>query len=195
MFDIGFLELTVIGVVLLIVLGPERLPEVARQAAFFVRKTRGWVYKIKAEMNIDGDETLESLRQAKRELSDFQTDMKQLGKDFANEANELASEDLLDGGAADIPDAYANAEETKVISGRKRKPKEEATKKTASKKKTTRKKTSKKKVTKKRAANKTTAADTAKTASTAKKTTKKKTAAKKTGKKATTRKKTTKATG
>ena len=40
MFDVGFWELLIIAVVALLVLGPERLPEVAKQAAFFVRKAR-----------------------------------------------------------------------------------------------------------------------------------------------------------
>jgi len=38
MFDIGFFELLVIGVVLLVVMGPDRLPEVARQAAFVIKR-------------------------------------------------------------------------------------------------------------------------------------------------------------
>jgi sec-independent protein translocase protein TatB len=40
MFDIGFSELMVIGVVALLVLGPERLPGAARTLGSFVRKAR-----------------------------------------------------------------------------------------------------------------------------------------------------------
>lgn len=40
MFDIGFSELMVIGVVALLVLGPERLPGAARTVGSFVRKAR-----------------------------------------------------------------------------------------------------------------------------------------------------------
>lgn len=40
MFGIGFPELLVIAVVALIVLGPDRLPEFARQAGQFVRRAR-----------------------------------------------------------------------------------------------------------------------------------------------------------
>ncbi len=40
MFDIGFSELVVIGVVALLVLGPERLPGAARTLGSFVRKAR-----------------------------------------------------------------------------------------------------------------------------------------------------------
>ncbi len=94
MFDIGFFELTVIGVVLLIVMGPERLPEVARQAAFLIRKTRGWVYKMKSEMNLEGDETLQQFKDAGRELRDFQNDMRQMGKDVIK--NNIDDEGLSD---------------------------------------------------------------------------------------------------
>lgn len=41
MFGIGFPELVVIAVVALIVFGPDRLPEFARQAGQFVRRARG----------------------------------------------------------------------------------------------------------------------------------------------------------
>ena len=36
MFDLGFTELLIIGVVALVVLGPERLPEVARTAGKYI---------------------------------------------------------------------------------------------------------------------------------------------------------------
>lgn len=43
MFDVSFVELMVIGVVGLLVLGPERLPGAARTVGSFVRKARqGW---------------------------------------------------------------------------------------------------------------------------------------------------------
>ena len=40
MFDIGFSELLVIGIVALIVIGPERLPEVMRVAGKLMRELR-----------------------------------------------------------------------------------------------------------------------------------------------------------
>lgn len=40
MFDIGFLEIMVVGVLGLIILGPERLPKAARTAALFWGKIR-----------------------------------------------------------------------------------------------------------------------------------------------------------
>jgi len=51
MFDIGFLELAVIAVVGLIVIGPERLPEVARTVGTWVGRFRRFVSNVKSDIN------------------------------------------------------------------------------------------------------------------------------------------------
>jgi sec-independent protein translocase protein TatB len=51
MFDIGFWELTLIGVVALIVIGPERLPKVARTVGLWVGRMRGFVLSVKADVD------------------------------------------------------------------------------------------------------------------------------------------------
>lgn len=51
MFDIGFWELTVIAVVALLVIGPERLPKVARTAGLWVGRMRGFVMSVKADID------------------------------------------------------------------------------------------------------------------------------------------------
>ncbi len=51
MFDIGFWELTVIAVVALLVIGPERLPKVARTAGLWVGRMRGFVMTVKADID------------------------------------------------------------------------------------------------------------------------------------------------
>jgi len=62
MFDIGFLELAVIAVVGLIVIGPERLPEVARTVGTWVGRFRRFVTSVKAD--IDRELRQEELRKA-----------------------------------------------------------------------------------------------------------------------------------
>ncbi len=62
MFDIGFLELTVIAVVGLIVIGPERLPEVARTVGKWVGRFRRFVSNVKSD--IDRELRQEELRKA-----------------------------------------------------------------------------------------------------------------------------------
>ncbi|MCW9088208.1 MAG: Sec-independent protein translocase protein TatB [Gammaproteobacteria bacterium] len=51
MFDIGFWELTIIGVVALLVIGPERLPKVARTVGLWVGRMRGFVMSVKADVD------------------------------------------------------------------------------------------------------------------------------------------------
>lgn len=51
MFDIGFWELALIGVVALLVIGPERLPKVARTAGLWVGRMRGFVMTVKSDID------------------------------------------------------------------------------------------------------------------------------------------------
>ena len=51
MFDIGFSELMVIGLVALIVIGPERLPRVARTIGHLAGRLQRYVADVKADIN------------------------------------------------------------------------------------------------------------------------------------------------
>lgn len=51
MFDIGFWELSLIAVILLLVVGPERLPRVARTAGLWFGKARGFIATVKADVD------------------------------------------------------------------------------------------------------------------------------------------------
>lgn len=60
MFDIGGLELFLVLIIALLVIGPERMPEVARQIGRFVGKTRRFIQSVKEEGELR--ETVEELR-------------------------------------------------------------------------------------------------------------------------------------
>lgn len=51
MFDIGFSEIIFILVITLLVVGPERLPRVARTAGLWLGKIRGFVTSVKADID------------------------------------------------------------------------------------------------------------------------------------------------
>lgn len=51
MFDIGFWELSIIGIVALVVIGPERLPGVARTAGMWFGRIRRFVTNVKADID------------------------------------------------------------------------------------------------------------------------------------------------
>ena len=67
MFDIGFWELCLVGLVSLLVIGPEKLPKAARVAGFWVGKTRNMVASIKTE--IKEELQAEEMRQILKEQS------------------------------------------------------------------------------------------------------------------------------
>jgi sec-independent protein translocase protein TatB len=60
MFDIGFSEIILVLVIALIVVGPERLPRLARTTGLWIGKIRGLVASVKAE--IDHELAAEELR-------------------------------------------------------------------------------------------------------------------------------------
>lgn len=62
MFDIGFTELLVIGVVALLVIGPERMPKVARTAGHLFGRFQRYVSSVKSDINREMD--LDELRRA-----------------------------------------------------------------------------------------------------------------------------------
>ena len=66
MFDIGFLELLICGVIALLVLGPERLPTAARAAGRWVGSARRMVSQFTSELDrqLKADELRKELRDA-----------------------------------------------------------------------------------------------------------------------------------
>lgn len=69
MFDVGFSELVVVGLIALIVLGPKRLPEVARTAGRWMGQLRRFIADVKLDLDreIHAGE-LSELRKLKQEL-------------------------------------------------------------------------------------------------------------------------------
>jgi sec-independent protein translocase protein TatB len=66
MFDIGFLELLICGIIALLVLGPERLPTAARAAGRWVGAARRMVSQFTSELDnqLKAEELREELRKA-----------------------------------------------------------------------------------------------------------------------------------
>ena len=68
MFDVGFTELMVIAVVALIVIGPERLPRVARTLGHLFGRLQRYVNDVKADINREIE--LEELKKFKSSIED-----------------------------------------------------------------------------------------------------------------------------
>ena len=67
MFDIGFWELSIIALVALIVIGPDKLPAVARNVGKWVGRTKRFVNQIKSD--IDREIQQDGIRKALEEES------------------------------------------------------------------------------------------------------------------------------
>jgi sec-independent protein translocase protein TatB len=68
MFDVGFFELLLIGVVALLVVGPERLPKLARTAGLWIGRGRRMLASVKEDIDreIKADELREILAKQKQ---------------------------------------------------------------------------------------------------------------------------------
>ena len=73
MFDIGFSELLVIGVVALIVIGPQKLPRVARTVGHLLGRLQRYVADVKADINREIE--LEELRKMRDSMQKAASEM------------------------------------------------------------------------------------------------------------------------
>src|ERR687891_1657151 len=95
MFDIGFTELLVIGVVALIVIGPQKLPRLARTVGHLAGRLQRYVADVKADINreIELDELRkmrDSMQQAASNFeSSVQTEMSKTESDFNKSLDEM----------------------------------------------------------------------------------------------------------
>jgi sec-independent protein translocase protein TatB len=94
MFDIGFSELVLIALLALIVLGPKRLPEVARAAGHWAGRIRRFVDSVKRDMESDmQDEGLAAIRDAHRSIKQVQAELSQTASDAVYDIIEAPARD------------------------------------------------------------------------------------------------------
>ena len=96
MFDIGFAELVLIAIVALLVIGPERLPRVAKSAGLWVGKMRGFVSSVQSDINqeLKADE-LKKIMAEQAESSgvhEIIEDVKQASEKLTDDLNEVGDE-------------------------------------------------------------------------------------------------------
>ena len=72
MFDVGFSEIVLIAIVALVVVGPERLPKLARTMGALVGRMRGYVATVKSE--VEREMQLEDLKKLQQEIQSQQLD-------------------------------------------------------------------------------------------------------------------------
>jgi sec-independent protein translocase protein TatB len=87
MIDFGFDKIALIGAVALIVIGPEKLPRVARTVGHMLGKAHRYVADVKAEVNRSIE--LDELKKMKTQFEDAARDVEQT---VNTEVNQAASE-------------------------------------------------------------------------------------------------------
>ena len=94
MFDIGFSELVVIGLVALIVIGPERLPRVARTIGILAGRLQRYVADVKADINreIELDELRKMKDTVQQAASGIENSVQSALSSTENELNAAAGE-------------------------------------------------------------------------------------------------------
>lgn len=129
MFDMGFTEMMLIGIVALIVIGPERLPGVARTAGKYFGRLKRFMTSVKAdvEQELRADELRQILADQQRELDTIKDSMNVAGKAFEKEVNDVsaAGESLAESldETPSIPEQSSASDTVEPKSTPKRKPK------------------------------------------------------------------------
>jgi sec-independent protein translocase protein TatB len=91
MIDFGIDKLALIGAVALIVIGPERLPRVAKTVGVLLGKAQRYVSQVQSEVNRSIE--LEELKKVKSGLEDAARDIGQSVSDGLNDAAQSLSSD------------------------------------------------------------------------------------------------------
>jgi sec-independent protein translocase protein TatB len=101
MFDSGFLELLIVGIIALLVVGPERLPEVAAKAGKFIGKMKAFVSSTREDIEKEfrAEELQSMLNQQKDEISELRDMMQNTKSEVSEEFTEAS--DLLDSSVSD----------------------------------------------------------------------------------------------
>jgi sec-independent protein translocase protein TatB len=93
MIDLGVSKLALIAVVALVVIGPERLPKVARMAGNLMGRAQRYMAEVKSEVNrqVELDELKKMQEAATSAMKDVQSSMSQVGTTI-NEAKQGLSD-------------------------------------------------------------------------------------------------------
>ena len=104
MIDIGLSKMALIGVVALIVVGPEKLPRVARTVGTLLGKAQRYVADVKSEVNRSME--LDELRKMKDTVENAARDVEQTihtsASDFERDLNDAS--DTANATHAELPD-------------------------------------------------------------------------------------------
>jgi sec-independent protein translocase protein TatB len=93
MFDVGFWELMILGLVALLVVGPERLPKLAYTAGKWLGKGRSMINSVKSEIDkeIKAEELKQVLEEQKSKLNPLEDVIEETSDAMSDIKNETES--------------------------------------------------------------------------------------------------------
>jgi len=112
MFDIGFSELLLFGVIALIVLGPEKLPQAARTAGQWYAKIRRTVSTLQSEIEAELD-LAETRQQMQKELAKIRQTEAEMRREMAEMRGNMQAFESSHSPAAIDSETAMNAENSK----------------------------------------------------------------------------------
>jgi sec-independent protein translocase protein TatB len=113
MFDLGFSEMLVIGLVALVVIGPERLPKVARTVGTMLGRMQRYVNDVKAE--VEREMHLEELRKLQTNVQEQARSFEQTVRSEVNETEQSLrkiGDDAAAGAQTPVPDVHVSPPES-----------------------------------------------------------------------------------
>lgn len=109
MFDIAFSELVVIGIVALIVIGPDKLPKIARMAGHLLGRAQRYVNDVKSDINRElqleeMQKLQDEIRQHTQQAGSIEYKAGQIIKHDMPQANDAALQQLAAAAASNAPE-------------------------------------------------------------------------------------------
>lgn len=94
MFDIGFTELMLIGIVALVVIGPERLPAVAKTAGQWIAKLQRFVRGVKTDLasELDSGDLKKLIGDQREQINELRNMVSTAKKDFEASSQTIVSD-------------------------------------------------------------------------------------------------------
>ncbi|MGL4232032.1 MAG: Sec-independent protein translocase protein TatB [Casimicrobium sp.] len=118
MFDFSFGELATIAVVALVVLGPEKLPKVARTAGHLLGRARAYANQVKSDIDreVQMDELRKLQQQAQEAARSFESSVNEVGRSVEGEAAKIESSiDPLRSDATSTPETSTAPSQTNEL--------------------------------------------------------------------------------